>query len=414
MEAVPAKQSGDDTEDPFGLTVDPAVAFSTAKEAAKLLHAVMGRLKAGKADNAASGSEATSCAADARELQLQLLVLRRAHRGMVRATEAGRVAEAAARKACDAEHAHLETRRYESACCRAAARRCRHLPTPELHKLRPLLEGHVPEEAEEEGLVAQPGGDQAPSSLAARLQAEMEERSRLATELAALDERKAKAFEAFRERERLSIELVSRLKNVEVALEPVCNLLELRPRLCDIPSPDSLVCLPASLRLVYSKFETLAAFGQSGGVAVKVEVAEPPVASNETMARPEKRPRAEATYVVVVEIEPAAPATQGSEAVVLRFMSPNTSLVTVAAKGPGADGMLAKLWLEDDGSNPALASLLPGDAADDSFGRPYAWAQVLAGLRDVALMGAPSLLSMDTVTATDVALRVRSALKKGA
>lgn len=404
---VSAKTGETDKEDPFGLIVESGVAFDTARQAAAKIHAVLARMKAGKVDGAAAPEADASFPADARELQLQLLVLRRAHRGMVRATEIGRIAEAAARKACDAEHALLETRRYESACCRAAARRCRQIPTPELSKLRPLLEGNVPEDEEEEGMAGQTG-DQTASShgLAARLQAEMEERSRLAAELSKFETVKTKAVEGFRERERLSVELVSRLKAVEATLEPVCNLLQVRPRPSDSGSPEGLTSLPASLRLVYSKFDTLAAFGTNAGVAVKIEVSQ----SYEADSADEKRRRREGQSAVVVEISEGS---ESKEAFVLKFLSPNTSLVTVAAKGPEGTALLGKLWPEDDGNNPALTSLLPGDAAAaaEAMGRPYGWAQVLAGLREVSLVAAPAFANLEAVTATDVVLKVRAALR---
>merc|ERR1712176_1624369 len=148
-------------------------------------------------------------------MQLQLLAARRAHRAMAKAADAGRVAELAARKAADAEHAHLETRQYESACCRAAARRCRNFPTPQLNQLRPFLDGgkdgeQQQEEDDDDDDEASPEDKE--NGLLARLEAERDERTRLVNELQALEKEKADKFEEFREDAKMNDELTQRLR----------------------------------------------------------------------------------------------------------------------------------------------------------------------------------------------------------
>ncbi|CAK0825959.1 unnamed protein product [Prorocentrum cordatum] len=130
-------------------------------------------------------------------------------------TEDEEAQEAAARRAADAEFAHLETRRYESACCRAAARRCRTFPTPRLTKLRPVLEGmdRITEDQEEEGA-------NGVGPLASRLAAEREERERLAAELEELDKDKSTEIDAFMECQRHTNDVSEKLRAVEKALEP--------------------------------------------------------------------------------------------------------------------------------------------------------------------------------------------------
>jgi len=208
-------------------------------------------------------------------------------------------------------------------------------------------------------------------------------------------------MEALREREQLGSELLLRLRSVETALEPVCDLLELRPRPQNPNHPaGNLHKLPAPLRVIFSKFDTLATFGTQGGVSVKIDtaVAEPP----------EKRQRLEGGVSpgpldVLVTINCPAASSDGAKAVHLRFTHPSLSVVAVACEGATDASVLDALWPDDDGHGPLAASL-----PSATVGRPYGWAQILAGLRDEAVVVLPSLSSAPAVTATDVVLRVRA------
>mmetsp|Transcript_9378 Transcript_9378/g.21454 ORF Transcript_9378/g.21454 Transcript_9378/m.21454 type:complete len:452 (+) Transcript_9378:134-1489(+) len=385
----------------YGLAVEPSSAFGAAREATSQLHALLMQLKEGKEESVGVS----------RAIQLQLLMLRRAHRAMAKAAELGRSKEAAARKVADAEYAHVETRRYESACCRAAARRCRNYPTPSLTQIRPQLQGWSEEQEEEEESKDREEGAKAVSGLSEHLEAERVERERLARELEGLEKRKAECLEAFRETARQSSDLADRLKAVERALEPVCDLLETRSRpagAASQPDAGTLEQLPAALRLIFSKFDTLAAFGTEGGVAVRVEI--PAAAAGDGKPPPSKCPRVEAGAAsieasVAVLVEVSCPSSDG-QAVKLRFESPHPSIVTAEAQGTAIGGLLGSLWPEDDGQSGALSSLLSTGKAQGP-GRPYGWVQVLAGLRETTLAAVPALLEMDGVTASDVVLRVR-------
>jgi len=411
VEEEVAEENGKEID--YGLAVDPEVAFQTAREAAGQLHECLDRLQAGK--HAEEGLPAEAFTEIARTVQLQLLTLRRAHRAMAKAADAGRAVENAARRMADIEHANLEERIFENTCCGAAARRCRNFQTPHLNRLKPLLEGAGEEEDEEEDGEQQEEGENgeekvpgAGSALAARLEAERVKRCSLFAELEALEQKKAKDVEAFREVTKVTDELFTRLGAVEKALEPVCDILPLRPRPTGVAQAngESLAQLSSPLQIVYAKFDVLAAFGTttSGSVAVRAEGGEdgkpPPEkrAKLESGAAAERRPQG----TVCVEISCGKAAK-----VVLRFASPHESLVTVAAEGEGGDALAEKLWSGDDGGNASLAAMLPsGEAA--APGRPYGWAQVLAGLRETLLVQAPALQPAEGVTAADVVQRVRA------
>jgi len=413
--AHPEGTNGEEAD--YGLTVDPDVAFETAQAAAQQLHECLDRLRAGKAATENIDDSEASFAATARTMQLQLLALRRAHRAMAKAADAGRAVEVAARRVADAEHAHLETRIYESTCCRAAARRCRAFPTPQLNKLRPLLEGAPTEEEEEqeeeegegeEGSIEATGTD-----LAAHLEAERVKRATLFEELETLERQKAKDLKAFREVAEVSDDLGKRLRTVEQALEPVCDRLDLRVRPAGLAQPCAEPLaqqLPQPLRLVLAKFDILAAFGPSAGVAVSVEAG----GAVDGQPPPEKRARVEAGAAAAaapaqgVRVELDGAGGQAPKAV-LRFACPHHSLVTVAAEG--CETLLDGLWPGDDGRQAGLLALLPADeaaAAAPAAGRPYGWAQILAGLRETLLVEAPGLQQADGVTAADVVHRVRA------
>ena len=126
----------------YGLCVDSVLAFDIARETVQRLHKAFVRLQNCKVASIEGDPAPDSAFVEAsRDIQLNFLALRRAHRAMARAAEAGRVAEASARKVADAAFSELEASRQESACCRAASRLCRACPTPQLNKLRPSLQG---------------------------------------------------------------------------------------------------------------------------------------------------------------------------------------------------------------------------------------------------------------------------------
>lgn len=388
---------------------EPGAAFDVAREVVRQLHDVLTRLKAGKAE-----PEAAENFADvARDMQLQLLALRRAHRSMAKAADTGRAAEAQARRLADIEHAHLETRRYESACSRAAARRCRNFPAPQLTLLRPHLEdgGDVEDLADGDlADVAVADGGLARIGLAARLEAERLERLRLAGELEALEQRKGKDLEALREHERLGAELSSKLRAVEKALEPVCDLIDVRPRpQAAAVLPQGLAQLPTPLRFIFSKFDALASFGADSGVVVRLQ--ESADGSEDAPAAKRQRTEAEgdskfsARSAVVVEISQAGGGGQASQ---LRFacVDKGGAVVSVAVEGGAGDPLVENLWPEDDGRSPPLVTLANSSGA--CTGRPFFWAQVLAGLRDCLVTRAPALMAVDTVSALDVVTRVRA------
>lgn len=435
----------------YGIHVDAESAFDTARMAAQTLHQTLGVLKLSKEDGeAASDVGGLAFSKTAHDLQLQLLALRRAHRAMAKVAEIGRVAEASARRVADAEYAHLETRRYESACCRAAARRCRTFPTPQLSKVRPWLDGRSGEPLEEEeeededkdGEDASLDGKPMVTSLSKRLQTEQEERTWLAQELERFEKAKASAVAEFRERDQFSADLAKKMQAAELALEPVCDILELRPHPRGTQAqavPVGVELMPTPLRLLFSKFQALSV--ADGGVAVELEdfpggtdaskvVAVEPSTNGEP---PAKKPRLASSGAVRVSIA----SSPGKDAeVVLRFScapaasaggNANSSTTAAEAAAPcligvsceadadAGDGVIESLWLDDDGRAGALPSAAE---AANLTGRAYGWAQVLAGLRERSLSilgsaggcsGGP-LASGTTVAASDVVQRVRAAL----
>jgi len=402
----------------LGTHIDPEHSFQVAHEAAKVLRDTFAALRTHN-DVELADVDGVAKEQTARDLQLHLLSLRRAHRAMAKVAEVGRSMEAAARRVADAEFAHLETRRYESACCRAAARRCRGLPTPSLSEVRPWLDGRpgqrVVDDPDDEDESDENGtdGEHKVAMLTQRLDAEDRKRAQLAQELADLEKQKALDIASFKERGQLGCELSQKLKAVEVAFEPVLDLLELRARRDGAQAgPLDLSHLPTPLRLVYRKFDVLASFGPDAGVFLAAEAASIGADSEP----PAKRPRVIGGSVSVG----ISPSPGESPAVTMRFRHATTEnneadFVTVQCEDCSAgDGVLDGMYPEDDGQSGPLVTA--ADAANLE-GRPYAWAQVLAGLRErtATLMPASStnpLASGEAVTATDVVQRVRRALAK--
>jgi len=415
-EEQPAHTPDNDSSGIYGLSVQPEFAFEAARTAVRRLHGCLDALRAGKAAPEAGTDGGGTFAATARTMQLQLLALRRAHRSMVQATDRGRAIETDARRSADAEHAHLETRMYEATCCRAAARRCRAFPTPQLSKLGPLLdgaEGEEGEEGDEEDADGEhsgqngEGGSRPRKGLALRLETEKNRRADLCRELEGLELEKSKDLENFRGVAKISDELSARLCAVEQALEPVCDLIEYRPRPTSLGQPlshENLAELSPALQLVFAKFDVLAAFGPRMGVTVSIDAA-----TEDGKPPPEKRARVDGAQsslsAVCVAISSDSSGTS-DDVTTLRFGQPHPSLVTVSLEGDSSHALLEGLWPGDDGRHSGFTALLP--AGMPGPGRPYGWAQILAGLRASLLVTAPALQTAEGVTAADVVQRVRA------
>lgn len=321
-----------------------------------------------------------------------------------------------ARRSADVEHAHLETRMYEATCCRAAARRCRAFPTPQLSKLRPLLDGASGEEGEEgdeedadgEQPVQNGEGVSVRKGLAFRLEIEKNRRADLCRELEGLEQEKSKDLENFRDVAKISDELSERLRAVEQALEPVCDLIEYRPRPTSLGHPHNHENLAAqlspALQLVFAKFDVLAAFGPGVGVKVSINAG-----TEDENPPPEKRARVDgagaSNSTVSVAISSDANGTC-DDVTTLRFAQPHPSLVTVSLEADSSHTLLEGLWPGDDGRHSGFMALVP--AGMPAQGRPYGWAQILAGLRAGLLVTAPALQMTDGVTAADIVQRVRA------
>jgi len=421
-------------ESTYGIFVDPAGSFDVAREIAREMHKTLGALKLAKADAETPGGEAGeggNFADIARQLQLQLMSLRRAHRSMAKAADAGRTGEALARRVADAEFAHLETRRYESACCRAAARRCRSFPTPELSTLRPFLHkelgaGAQENEAEDQAEKDQGEGKAAPTRLAKWLTVEGQQRANLLEELEDMERAKLFYVDAFKGMGQFGTDLAAKLQKAKVALEPVCDHIDLRPRPeIDLlaPEPVNLTVLPAPLRLVYLKFDTLAAFGKEAGVTVQIERVEPGslLQGGEPPAKKARLERVTRCVRVDIAAAPGKDTPADAKTVTIRFVASPTagySSCSIPALLIGVCGedepLLDSLWPDDEARSGEMSA---SAKTSEVPGRIYGWVQVLAGLRERVLplvynpakIGGP-LSEGGSVVASDVVQRVRDRL----
>eukprot|EP00928_Gymnodinium_smaydae_P014819 TRINITY_DN15441_c0_g5_i2.p1 TRINITY_DN15441_c0_g5~~TRINITY_DN15441_c0_g5_i2.p1 ORF type:complete len:499 (-),score=132.53 TRINITY_DN15441_c0_g5_i2:106-1602(-) len=435
---APADASVEDADLEVALpkAVDPAHAFEAARDLVQQLHGSLDRMKAGREATTEDGVVSQDVKITARDIQLQILALRRAHRASAAAAESGRLAEMQARKVADAEFAHLETRKYETACTHAAARRFRAAPTPQLSKLRSCLlreDGterkagvDEQEEDDEDEVIPANDGNAAVCRLSARLQAEERERTRLEERLAELHRERLAELALLRDRENLGTELATRLRAVERALEPVCDLLELkaRPSVQDAAIAASLAALPDPLRLVYSKFDVLASFGAESGIQLRIEgsadgAAEEPLAkrarvdANSGASTSNSLAAVSAGASVCVEVRGVATGAAAQDvaaSVTLRFMCPKPPLVTVSIEVSSgvSECILDSLWAGDDGNGPLAKAV----GEEVSYGKPFGWAQVLAGSRETAMALAPATFaSLDGgVTASDVVRLIRERL----
>merc|ERR1712228_721510 len=106
----------------------------------------------------------------------------------------------------------------------------------------------------------------------------MGERTRLVAELKALENDKGEKFQEFQEIAKLNKELFDRLRVVQTALEPVSDLIKMRPRPSGTGSSEDIATmakLSTPLKLLFSKFDTIANFSSNGGISVKVETVSP-------------------------------------------------------------------------------------------------------------------------------------------
>eukprot|EP00929_Paragymnodinium_shiwhaense_P017475 TRINITY_DN12677_c0_g1_i1.p1 TRINITY_DN12677_c0_g1~~TRINITY_DN12677_c0_g1_i1.p1 ORF type:complete len:492 (+),score=96.36 TRINITY_DN12677_c0_g1_i1:109-1584(+) len=434
--------------------VDPVASFQAARDIVAQLHETLDRLAAAAAgrpaaisvDAADSTAESKAGSDAARTAQLQLLALRRAHRGTASAAESGRAAEQTARRLADAEFAHLETRRYESACNRAAARRLRATPTPALARLREC----IPDGAEENDEVNKEDETSrredasavaSRSALYGRLQTEGVERTRLAAVREALETEKIRELKEVQEKQSCSADLAAKLRAVERALEPVCDLIELKGKpataVAASAKPELVARLPEELRLIYAKFQVLASYGPESGISVHVDdtLTSAPDANGEPQAKRPRTATAKAPPSVCIEIaneSAGMPVQFGSEpdklvrllfsegaktVPVTEAPAPGeeprqTTIVTVMVEGSAGDSTLGAMWAGDDGQGP-LAKLLPSGA---TVGRPYGWAQILAGCRAQGAALAPQTFALPSlqagITASDIVHKVREHLAK--
>mmetsp|Transcript_50747 Transcript_50747/g.120624 ORF Transcript_50747/g.120624 Transcript_50747/m.120624 type:complete len:479 (+) Transcript_50747:37-1473(+) len=378
---------------------EPSACFERARQAVKKLHELLDQLEVFK-ETQSPNSDPEGFIAMARSMQIELLALRAAHKVMAKATDPTRTGETAARKVVDASHTILDMRKFEASACSSACLRNKAFLGPEFHPeltaLLPYLDAKysLEDDADSDGELPQ------------HMEVEQKERSRLQEELQGMQVQQEKDAEALRERQRLSSDLVGKLAAVAKAMAPVSDLLELRPRPAEkAPASASEQAakeleLAVPLRVIFSKFDTLAAFGAQAGVAVRVEEvsdAQPPEKRQKVSS--EALPRAAPSRVCVE--------TKGA---VLRFsMLPSSSgqkppLVLVSSEGCG-DAVLANLWPQDDGR--PLAGLVDASTVK-RLGQPYFWAQVMGGLRDFAsLLGSSSASSIpESVTAAEVVGRL--------
>jgi hypothetical protein len=242
-----------------------------------------------------------------------------------------------------------------------------------------------------------------------RLETEKNRRADLCKELEGLEQEKSKDLENFRDVAKISDELSTRLRSVEQALEPVCDLIEYRPRPTSLGQPlnhEHVSQLSPALQLVFAKFDVLAAFGPRMGVTVSIDAA-----TEDGKPPPEKRARVDGAgphpslRAVCVAISGDSSGTC-DDVTTLRFGQPHPSLVTVSLEGDSSHALLEGLWPGDDGRHSGFTSLFPTGMPGP--GRPYGWAQILAGLRAGLLVTAPALQTAEGVTAADVVQRVRA------
>ncbi|CAJ1375508.1 unnamed protein product [Effrenium voratum] len=195
----------------------PDQGFAQARLAAEKIHEILGKLKAAKQQNSDDAASFEDCSL---RLQKQLLSLRRAHRAMIKFSEQGRMAEVSARKVTETEFANLQTRKYESSVCRAAAGRCRYLLTPELDKLRPLVSGF---QAKEDAKVSE---SEKAGLLTGLIHAELQERISLEEQLKGLEQQKQSEQQKLTDRVKAGAHLTSRMGTLKRALEPLRSLLQ--------------------------------------------------------------------------------------------------------------------------------------------------------------------------------------------
>merc|ERR1712194_60916 len=259
-------------------------------------------------------------------------------------------------------------------------------------KLRPQMEGwsqDVEEEQEEADNSETP--NESSAGLAARLDKEKVDRAALVAKLDGLQNEKAQECVGFRNLAKTNEDIMEKLRAAFAGLEPVTDCIQLRPRPAGAqkrPNEDLMANLCTPLKLIFSKFDTLAAFSQDGTVTAEV-VGEGP-AEKKAKITGDKTVE---SMNVRVEVGKAGSKTKA----VLVFTNPVESLVTVAVTAGGGDDLLQGLWAEDEGAHTGLLGLLPADEDGKAKyqGRPYVWTQILAGLRERVVAAAPPVMMPD-------------------
>mmetsp|Transcript_150419 Transcript_150419/g.273739 ORF Transcript_150419/g.273739 Transcript_150419/m.273739 type:complete len:490 (-) Transcript_150419:2-1471(-) len=366
-------------------------ACEAGREAVKKVYGTCIRMKAAKNKEAKDDANVHD---DAREMQLQLLLLRRCHRAMKKAVDQGKSTEALKRKAVDEEAVNMETRRHLCACLRAVACRNRNVSIPSLRRLLPNLEGYEAKEMDEDD----PDDDLATHD---QLQAEMSERLKRSKTLEVLRQQKSKELEEFLAYGRQRKEQDALVQKWDPMLQEWGNIFSLKQK-TETPERDAageVSKLPTPLQLIHKKFNNFIFYDDAPELSVSVEG----VASVAEGPPPEKRAKVKATAdAPAICVKVRQKTGQVKKEFSLRFTLAVESLVHVAIVVPkvsNPSGLLEGLWPEDTAN-------LQGAAYDAASGKPYYWAQVLGGLGDKILSGNPALQGLSQVSAKEVVHRL--------
>lgn len=366
-------------------------ACEAGREAVKKVYGICIRMKAAKNKEVKDDANVHD---DAREMQLQLLLLRRCHRAMKKAVDQGKAMEAAKRKAVDEEAVNMETRRHLCACLRAVACRNRNVPIPNLRKLLPNLEGYEAKEMD----VEDPDDDLSSHD---QLQAEMNERLELSKKLEVLQQQKSKELQEFRAYGRQRAEQDALVRKWDPMLQEWGNVFALKSK-PETPEEDvagEVSKLPTPLQLIHKKFNNFILYDDAPELSVSLEG----VASVAEGPPPEKRAKVKATADSPAVCVKVILKTGVKKDFSLRFTATSDSLVHVAIVAPKVSNpstLLERLWPEDTGN------VQGGATSDAALGKPYYWAQVLGGLGDKLLSGSPALQGLHQISAKEVVHRL--------
>lgn len=365
----------------------PDALDSTAAHSLKLLQkleAVIGELEAQDAsEDTSTGSELCNNA-----VQL-VLELRENHRQIQDSLRATSEAENATRKTIEAAWVEQEGARYFCSSIQNSAERCRSMATPELSKLQPHLDSGVSGSQPSKLPTTLAGQQDWPEEFIAEFHA----RKHMEGEVAACKKKLATETSELQQRKAYKPQLLKRVAEAAAGLEPICLGIRSHPKgsppsgfsresWCpsEVPvaSKEVLRNLPAPLFKVYSEFQALHAFGVDSLTTVGIETDKEPPAKRLRMD--DDTPLSSTSPRVTVEVAiDDAMMPRGSDAdqsVVLAFTYITAPLTAVAVKGffkrpTRIVDASACLWqLEGDDEPP-----------EGPEGRPYVWAQVLAGIK---------------------------------